>query len=76
MIEIIPAWEYMNGIGRATGDARPTYSQITEVAKVKVGRKFQYVVPYGIDWECDGGHSVEVLTQEEFDKRFSIKEKK
>jgi hypothetical protein len=66
-IEVVTVWERMPGVARAT------YAQPTEVAKVKVGRKFQYVVPRGYDYECDYVPGVEILTQAEFDKRFSAR---
>lgn len=42
------------------------------LAKIKQGREFVYIMPYGEDYECEGGHHTEILNQAEFDSLYSL----
>lgn len=65
-IELIYAYE------RMASWPDKTYDRATGLAKVKQGRKFVYIMPYGEDYECEGGHFVKILNQTEFDHLYSL----
>lgn len=44
----------------------------TGIVKIIHGKKIIYIMPYGVDYECEGGHFCQQLTEEEFNKAFSL----
>jgi hypothetical protein len=66
-IELITVYEIMGQFAPAT------YTTPQTIAKVKQGRKFVYLIPYGEDYECEGGHHIEIIGQEEFERKYSLK---
>lgn len=65
-IELIVAYQKMQSFPNIT------YTTPDTLAKVRQGNKYVYIMPYGEDYECEGGHHVEILSQEEFDNIFSV----
>lgn len=64
MIELINVYEkFGNGY---------TYTTPCGVAKIKQGKKYVYAIPYGEDYECEGGHYIEIITEEEFNNKYSL----
>lgn len=49
-----------------------TYTTPDTIAKVKIGKEYVYLRPYGEDYECEGGHHVDILNQDEFDYLYSL----
>lgn len=65
-IELIGVYERMQSF------PNKTYTTMQTLAKVKTGRnEFVYLIPYGIDYECEGGHHIEILNQAEFENLYS-----
>jgi len=67
-IKLIDAYEYGN---KRKGFTRWTYDRPSTVARVSDGANVVYLIPYGVDYECDGGHHVKQLTAAEFRKQYS-----
>jgi hypothetical protein len=65
-IELIAAYEVMQSF------PPKTYTTPQTLAKVKQGREFVYLMPYGENYECEGGHHIEILNQAEFEARYSL----
>ena len=65
-IELITAYAKMKSF------PSKTYSTAETLAKVKLNREYVYIMPYGEDYECEGGHHVEILSQAEFDNLYSL----
>jgi len=64
-IELVSAYEIMQSF-------KPkTYTTPQTLAKVTISKEVFYIMPYGEDYECEGGHHCEVLTSEEFNQMFS-----
>jgi hypothetical protein len=66
IIEEIDIYRYGDERGTWTYDRPDSGFRITH------GKAITYFTPYGIDWECDGGHGINQYTQAEFDKRYSL----
>lgn len=66
-IEFIDVWQRMGENSTATFNYAPV-----GIVKIKTGRKYIYLIPIGCDYNCEGGHSIYQITQEEFDKQYSL----
>lgn len=64
--------ELISAFSRMASFPGKTYSTSTTLARLKYGKKFVYLEPYGEGWECEGGHYIKILTQEEFDHLYSL----
>lgn len=50
-----------------------TLSQPIGIARITIGKnKFLYLIPTGVGVECEDGHHIYSMTQEGFDKNFSL----
>ena len=64
--------ELINAYERMSHAPEHTYG-LTTVSKVTIKRTSVYIIPFGEDYECEGGHHCEILTESEFNKRYSTK---
>lgn len=66
------AYERMSdkGVGYCGNDR--TYSRSLEIVILTQGNKKFYFVPYGEGYNCEGGIFLDILSQEEFDKKYSL----
>lgn len=53
-------------------DGGITYNHADTVTRITHGKTILYIIPYGIDYECEGGHHTEELSEHEFNKRYSL----
>ena len=65
-IELITVYAKMQSFPNKTYTTRET------LAKVKQGKEYVYLMPYGENYECEGGHHIEILSQAEFDYLYSL----
>ncbi len=48
-----------------------TYRTPQTVTKITTGKISHYIIPFGEDYECEGGHHCEILSEEEFTNNYS-----
>jgi len=64
-IELISVYERMGSFRELT------CSTPVGIAKIKIGKKYIYLIPRGYDYNCEGGHDIEQISQEKFDELYS-----
>jgi hypothetical protein len=64
--------ELVSAYGKMQSFPGKTYQTPETLARVKQGKEFIYLMPYGTDYECEGGHHIEILNQEEFNNLYSL----
>ena len=66
-IELIDVYE------RVSFDKSITHDIPTGISRIKIGmNEFLYLIPCGIDYECEGGHYIYSISQQQFDVKFSL----